>query len=179
MGFSTPGDAPDNWFSSPGGLDAPFYTVAASSVFHESYGGRENVWEINEDNGLEFYIPNFSGGDWKEVYVQITYLVDEYLEPWVIPDLWVDGDYSWDGYFDDWMEHDNFWITDAYWFEIEPNPEGEWISLYSENSYGDPDYPDYPAYIDQVVIDTICIPEPATLGLLVMGGLFLLKRRAK
>jgi len=31
--------------------------------------------------------------------------------------------------------------------------------------------------VDQVVIDTICAPEPASLGLLLIGGAALLRRR--
>jgi hypothetical protein len=32
-------------------------------------------------------------------------------------------------------------------------------------------------YIDEIVVDTICIPEPATLLMLGLGGLALLRKR--
>lgn len=48
-----------------------------------------------------------------------------------------------------------------------PNPDWEWITI------------DVPAHtmVDQVVIDTISIPEPATMALLALGGLVLNRRR--
>jgi hypothetical protein len=51
---------------------------------------------------------------------------------------------------------------------IQPNPEGEWLHFslaYSTN-------------VAEIVIDTVCMPEPATLGLLAAGaGLAFLRRR--
>jgi len=54
-------------------------------------------------------------------------------------------------------------------YELYPNPDVEIITL------------EMPAggSIDQVVIDTISIPEPASMGLLALGGLALLRRRKK
>jgi len=65
------------------------------------------------------------------------------------------------------------WVTAAYEFTIEPNPLWEEIYLKFEFSPN----PTPAAYVDQVVIDTWCIPEPATLGLLFVGGLALVRRR--
>ena len=50
---------------------------------------------------------------------------------------------------------------------IEPNPDWEWIWI------------DIPAgtWVDQLLIDTISIPEPATLSLLALGGLLVTRRR--
>ena len=175
--FAGSGDAPDSWVSNPGGLETPYYTVADSSVFHESYEGRQDVWEINEDHGLDLYIPNFPDGYYKEISVQLTYLIDENVEPtWVFPDLQIDGDYYWRRELSDWVKHDDYWITDIYWFEVEPNPVGELISFYPENQNGDPYYP---TYIDQVVVDTIChIPEPAILALFLTGSMFVFGHKA-
>ncbi len=59
------------------------------------------------------------------------------------------------------------WTTTTYAWEIHPNPMDEWFTI-----SGDID-------VDQLVIDTWCIPEPATLSLLVLGGLMMLRRRRK
>lgn len=55
------------------------------------------------------------------------------------------------------------------YFDIEyrPNPDFEWIHIQL--------HPD--AHLTQVVVDSISIPEPATLGLLVLGGLVMSRRR--
>jgi hypothetical protein len=52
--------------------------------------------------------------------------------------------------------------------EIRPNPAGEWLTFDLVEC----------THIEEIVIDTICtVPEPATLGLLALGGLALLRRR--
>jgi len=178
--FDRPDTDADNWSSHPGEveMETPYYEVDESSVFHETYGTRQNVWEINDDFGLDFYMPNFPDGEYKDGWIQITYLVDEDYLPIVDPDLYVEGEHEYDV---DWdhsgtVYHEDGWITDTFWFYIEPNPEGEWIGLYvdegEEGSF-------YPAYIDQVIIDTICVPEPATLSLLAVAGVAVIRRRRK
>jgi hypothetical protein len=67
------------------------------------------------------------------------------------------------------------WRTDAYEFIIEPNPRWEKIGLKFRRMGVEGPF-EVGAYIDQVVIDTIC-PEPASLALLAFGGLALLRRR--
>jgi hypothetical protein len=65
----------------------------------------------------------------------------------------------------------------------EPAPAGAnwWHSTYNLRIYPNPDFEilriDGTVMVDQIVIDTICIPEPAALILLAFGGLLLLRRR--
>lgn len=67
-------------------------------------------------------------------------------------------------------------VTDSflyYDFEIFPNPDWEQITLYGNSNANI-----VPGNLLRVEIDTISmIPEPVTLGLLVIGGLALLSRR--
>jgi hypothetical protein len=50
---------------------------------------------------------------------------------------------------------------------IEPNPRSEWVVLKGD------------ILVDHIAISTICIPEPATLGLLIGGTLMAIRRRRK
>ena len=68
------------------------------------------------------------------------------------------------------VQEDNGWYTYNWGLTIEPNPEYEDIVI---------DVP-FDTSIDQIVVDTICTPEPATMALLAIGGLVtLLKRKRK
>ena len=138
-------------------------------------GTRNDVVELAEDYDLYFIIPNFSGGDQKTLRIQVTYAVDDNWEPFVGPAWIIEGGEVVDAYFLDW-DLTNGWATDVFELVIEPNPIAETIALYFSD--GDSN-PMYPAYVDQVVIDTICIPEPATMSLLALGGLAVLRRRRK
>ena len=65
------------------------------------------------------------------------------------------------------------WVTAAYQFSAQLNPT--WEEIYLKFDWHQPGMSS--AYVDQVVIDTLCIPEPATLSLLALGGLALMRRR--
>jgi len=59
-------------------------------------------------------------------------------------------------------QHDaSAWYTYNGMIEIQPNPDGEWLTFELVDSTN----------IEEIVIKTICMPEPATLALLGAGGL--------
>ncbi len=61
------------------------------------------------------------------------------------------------------------WYTYNGLIEIRPNPEGEMIS-----------FPIIPSTnVSQIVIKTICVPEPATVSVLALGAVALLRRRRR
>ncbi len=67
-------------------------------------------------------------------------------------------------------KHDNTnWYTYNGMNEIRPNPDGEWLTFELVHSTN----------IEEIVIKTTCMPEPATLGLLAVGGLMMLVRRRR
>lgn len=105
---------------------------------------------------------------YKEIWVQVTYLLEPSQQPtvdiagatlldeqWVVIEPGVLGE--WYLYFSKWR--------------IEPNPPHEQIVLTSDPMWG--------SILDQVAVHTICIPEPTSLGLLAFGGLVFLRKRRK
>lgn len=62
---------------------------------------------------------------------------------------------------------DGEWATYVYAFDTSVNPEWESIVIEFEPC----------STLDQVVVDSICIPEPATMGLLCLGLVALVRRR--
>ncbi len=61
------------------------------------------------------------------------------------------------------------WVTSTYEWRIYPNPPDERFTIGFEAGLG--------ILVDQLVIDTWCIPEPTTLSLLAFGGLLAVRRR--
>ena len=59
------------------------------------------------------------------------------------------------------------WTQSLFEITIWPNPPYEWITVKGD------------IIVDQLIIDTICIPEPATIFLLGMGGLMTLRGARK
>ena len=164
------------WDNNYYGLIPP-YSSLIWEVMPE-YEGRQDVVEVSGHDELTFYMDNYdSPNPVKLVRVQITYF-------WFGPeplgfDVWTELDGEDTFYPAELFEvcgHPDGWITAAYDFSIMPNPFEEWIGL---------KFNGYPAFIDQVVIDTVCVgsavPIPGAVWLLGSGlvGLVGLRRKFK
>jgi hypothetical protein len=135
------------------------------------WGGRDGVWplsgtaEIGIDNRPE-QLP------YKDIWVQLTWTEQV---PDVVPLVWetisgIEAELVDDILLNPTGEAppaDGFWHHSTYLIHIEPNPDFEIIRI------------DGAIMVDELVIDTICIPEPCSIALLAMGGMALLRRKHK
>ena len=189
FGLIAPGDpiAPDYWDSNPSLGDSPegYTDVGATylSEYTSSTGGgkRYDVIELTDDFALYAWLPNFPPDDRKHVWVQITYaptdwdpVNETYTQVPLLGYYTPGGENVENLHFVDVSLHGDGWVTEAYAFDIVPNPEEEILALGFQNFAGSSMYP---GYVDQIVIDTICVPEPATAALLSLAGLTLIRRR--
>ena len=135
----------------------------------EIWGDRDGVWPLS--GTIEIEIANRPEPlPYKDIWVQVTWAEQA---PGTAPYVWetISGldaqliDEIPLGPTAELPPAGDTWWHSTYLIHIEPNPDFEIVRI------------DGAVMIDEIVIDTICIPEPATLGLLLIGGLALLRRR--
>ena len=128
--------------------------------------GRYGVWALG-DGELKVYIPNsLEPNPEKLMRIQLTWKPgDNSLSPFVpsMPSVGVapipDETMKWS------IALENDWETTVLDVVIHPNPPEEWVTIEGD------------ILVDQLVIDTFCVPEPMTMALLAFGGLVLYRRR--
>jgi hypothetical protein len=144
-------------------------------TYHDSYAGRDGVWEIDGDGGWDVanYEPTLGG---KLIQVQITYNGDlsgmhTFAEDF-IPDYMAE---TVDLTVDSTQDLGNGWTYALLTGEFTTfNPDMEAYYPYASDGYS----PTGGLYVDQIVIETLhYTPEPATMLLLGFGGLMVMRRR--
>ncbi len=144
--------------------------------WEDSYKGREGVW-CSESIKVILEIPNQDVLEgYKEIWVEAIFSgylgsADVYPKPkgtTVIP-----LGQTITGLGNDWKKLEIGW-------RVEPNPYSETVSLFFNDSYSCGGYMNCcggGSCVDSVVVDTVCVPEPATLVLLGFSSLVLLRKR--
>jgi len=126
------------------------------------------VWPLSGE--IDVYIPNRQLPlDHKDIWIQLIWK-QAHLDPNpFLPDQPLIGVTPFDSM--QMSRHDsvnlNGWTHSLFQINIWPNPFEEWITIKGN------------ILVDQLTIDTICIPEPATLALLGIGGLMTLIRKRR
>jgi len=154
----TLGDLADGWQLGPGGL-----------------GTQTGYWDLGIEGAISIDVPNrpFDGGI-KELWISVIYFEDEGFMAAPVVDV-VSGGHvvtflgeetflvEEDPISGQWNAHLTKWL-------IVPNPDSEQGIIISRLSS---------SVIDQIEIDTICVPEPAICAALLIGGPFLLLLRRR
>lgn len=137
-----------------------------------SYGSMSGVWDLGISGTIDLYIPNRpTPGPYKDVWVQVTYLVEPFGQPEVNvvgaelicePESQVVEELPGFGQ----------WICAVSKWRIYPNPDSEIVQI-TAGGFG--------SVIDQIVVDTKCVPEPSALVSLLAGavGMLISRRRRK
>ncbi len=127
--------------------------------------GHVGVWQF--EDYMQFNVPNTLNQDpnsFKWIWIQITYSAGPLDDPLALTvPMPSSGVFT--------MEKtaiDAYYWHETYLLAITPNPLSEQIYIMPRSVY---------LQVDEVVIDTICIPEPATFGLFGLGALLYLRRR--
>lgn len=130
-----------------------------NSIWLQEDYGHVGVWSVYGDS-MKACIPNLKvENPYKEILLQIVYKEDLLI--------WTDPKQTSVTLIDEQVQPDGYTYA-AYSIIIEPNPFCEKIII-RPYLCG--------TFIDSLIIDTICVPEPASLSILALGGLFLLKRK--
>lgn len=123
--------------------------------------GRQGVWKLSGEMLLE--VENYPEPfEEKRVWIQVTWAGElPTVEAWGETDI---QDSVLATLVSQTLLEDP-WVHTTFEVVLTPNPTFETIFIHGG------------AYVDEVVIDTICIPEPVTLWLLALGGLAVIRRK--
>jgi hypothetical protein len=145
----------------------PWLLVDSASQWSQSVDQHSGVWALGGEMFID--IPNFPlVQDMKEIWIELTwkgagrtFLPDK-------PIIGIETDVGIDRM--ELFEREetslgNGWKSTIYKYHVWPNPTKEWVTINGD------------IYLDQVITDTRCVPEPGALSLLGLGALFGLRRK--
>ena len=156
--------APDLW-TNPFGQPATLVTPGPGMGWLEGYNGRNGVWQLS--GAILVDLQNYREPlERKDIYIQMTWtpqggggVPHPQFEIDSTPRWWSIGMVE-----ESTTPVGGGWNNSTYHIEIYPNPSSERIRITGAIN------------VDELVIDTRCIPEPATLSLLALGVLVATRR---
>jgi len=156
---SSPNPAPDLVYN-PYGMPELTAIPGALQTWQAVWDGRQGVWPLS-GTMLVGISNNPVANPYKDVWIQLTW---EAQAPGNRPTVWetISGEY---GTIVSEVSVGGSWLLTTYNIHLIPNPSFENVRI------------DGGIMVDELVIDTICIPEPGTLALFGLGGLVLFLRR--
>lgn len=159
--FSTPDPHPlPDLGHYPYGIPSTTVTPGVGQAWLPEWEGRVGVWPLSGEIFVQ--IPNRPEPlPFKEIWIQLTWAMQA-------PNVWPAVSETRFGVPATLVAEvplGGAWLHSTYLIQLEPNPDWERILITGAVN------------VDELVIDTICAPEPTTLGLLALGTLALLRRR--
>jgi len=161
-------DASDN----PNGVLEATVEVMDQMLWEFEYEGRGGVWPLLflDEDYIEVPINNtpYDASKEKIIWIQLTWEATQAGKAPVVEEIsFPGGPYTAElvEEFDIGPVTSPPWMHSTYRIVLPENPNHEVIRIGGE------------ILVDELVIDTICVPEPATMGLLALGGLALLRRK--
>lgn len=147
-------------FYNPYGTPTATINGGSWSYFYDNHIG---IWTLGSKDSIDFYIPNtpLNFDTYKEVWTQVTWQPDLGPAPVVTVDYGDEESVVSTLQFTVPAGSGN-WDQSVYLAFLPINPSSENVIV---TEVGD---------VGQVVIDTICVPEPSSLALLALGGISLL-----
>ncbi len=156
---------PPDYVSNPFGSPSLEVTGSAPwTIWLASDHGHTGVWKF--EDYIQVDIPNLDQQNaYKEIWLQLIMSAERLNEtnpvisaiPGAGPLELIDK-----------QQIDDYYWRATYSLTIEPNPASETIYIQPR---------DCTLYLDELVIDTICVPEPATIMLMGLAAIALLRKR--
>jgi hypothetical protein len=168
--------APENVSNDFGPPSAAITTGDFASGWLEDaivFGSQTGIWDLGQSGSISLDIPNSSAtGGYKEIWLQVTYFSDESFV--YSPEINVTGAEFLSDQWETMLVEEapapgGQWLLEKSVWRIYPNPQSEQVVITSD--------PMFTSMIDQIVVDTICVPEPFSCVLLGLGCLLLRRKR--